>query len=230
MYKEAWGSFTMRFILIAIIVTLWLIAPASAQTPSCEQAPASTTHPYGFDPYKPSDATLLRDYGATLVAHTPLQELRRLDPYKPSDAALLRALGGAFPLWGLEWYWAPVPAPLTPFAEPERWMPRAPAALPPIMQTSPGTAPESAGREAVTSAQPSVMASLRPPENNDGIWIAYAEKRWILDGRPVPYDSSAFQRVGEYDSFPVFRRTGVDEDVIYVPTRQGALAPYRLKR
>ena len=59
------------------------------------------------NPYKPSDAALLRDFGATLVAHTPLQELRRLDPYKPSEAALLRQLGGAFPLWGLEWYWAP---------------------------------------------------------------------------------------------------------------------------
>ena len=103
MYKEAWGSFTMRIIPIAIAVTLWLVVPASAQTPSCEQAPAPTTHPYGFDPYKPSDAALLRDFGATLVAHTPLQELRRLDPYKPSEAALLRQLGGAFPLWGLEW-------------------------------------------------------------------------------------------------------------------------------
>ena len=219
----------MRLILTAIIVTLWLTVPASAQTPSCEQAPASTTHPYGFDPYKPSDATLLRDYGATLVAHTPLQELRRLDPYKPSDAALLRELGGAFPLWGLEWYWGPVPAPLTPFAEPERRMRRARVASPP-MQTPAGTAPESARREAVTSAPPSIMASLRPPENNDGVWITYAEKRWILDGRPVPYESSAFQRVGEYGRFPVFRRTGVDEDVIYVPTRQGEVVPYRLKR
>jgi hypothetical protein len=230
MYKEAWETFTMRTTLIAIVATLWLIAPASAQTPSCEQAPASTAHPYGFDPYKPSDAALLRDYGATLVAHTPLQELRRLDPYKPSEAALLRELGGALPLWGLEWYWAPVPAPLTLFAEPERGMLRAPVALPPTMQTPAGTAPESAGREAVTSAQPSTMASLRPPENNDGVWIAYAEKRWILDGRPVPYESSAFQRVGEYGTFPVFRRTGVGEDVIYVPTRQGAVVPYRLKR
>jgi hypothetical protein len=223
------GDFSMRFILTAIIVTLWLIVPASAQTPSCEQAPASTTHPYGFDPYKPSDATLLRDYGATLVAHTPLQELRRLDPYKPSDAALLRELGGAFPLWGLEWYWGPVPAPLTPFAEPERWMRRAPVAPPP-MQGPAGTAPENEVRETVTPAQPSTMASLRPPESNDGVWIAYAEKRWILDGRPVPYESSAFQRVGEYGRFPVFRRMGVDEDVIYVPPRQGEVVPYRLKR
>jgi hypothetical protein len=229
MYKEAWGSFTMRIIPIAIAVTLWLVVPASAQTPSCEQAPASTTHPYGFDPYKPSDATLLRDYGATLVAHTPLQELRRLDPYKPSEAALLRQLGGAFPLWGLEWYWAPAPAPLTPFAEPERWTRRAPV-VPPPAQTPADTAPASAGGEAMTPAQPSTMASLRAPESNDGVWIAYAEKRWILDGRPVPYENSAFQRVGEYGRFPVFRRTGVDEDVIYVPTRQGEVVPYRLKR
>jgi hypothetical protein len=219
----------MRLAAIAIILTLFVALPVSAQTPSCEQPPASTAYPYGFDPYKPSDATLLRDFGATLVAHTPLQELRRLDPYKPSDAALLRELGGAFPLWGLEWYWAPVPVPLSPFEEPERRMQRAPVALPP-MQAPEGTATESAGGEALTFAQPSTMASLRPPESNDGVWIAYAEKRWILDGRPVPYESSAFQRVGEYGRFPVFRRTGIDEAVIYVPTRDGALAPYRMKR
>ena len=219
----------MRLTQIAIIVTLLLVVPASAQTSSSEQAPASTAQPYGFDPYKPTDATLLRDYGATLVARTPLQELRRLDPYKPSHAALLRDLGGAFPLWGLEWYWAPVPAPLTPFAEPEMWMRRAPVAMP-ATQTPAGTAPESAGRETVISPQPSTIATLRPPENNDGVWIRYADKRWILDGRPVPYESSAFERVGEYGTFPVFRRTGVDEDVIYVPTRAGVLAPYRLKR
>jgi hypothetical protein len=219
----------MRLTLIAIVVTLFLVVPASAQTASCEQAPASTSQPYGFDPYKPTDATLLRDYGATLVAHTPLQELRRLDPYKPSHAALLRELGGAFPLWGLEWYWAPVPAPLTPFGQPEMWMRRAPVVIP-LTQTPEGTAPESAGGEAVTSPQPSTIATLRPPESNDGVWIAYAKERWILDGHPVPYESSAFERVGDYGKFPVFRRTGANEDVIYVPTSESALAPYRLKR
>jgi hypothetical protein len=44
MYKEPWGTFAMRLILTAIVM-LWLIVPASAQTPSCEQAPAPTTHP-----------------------------------------------------------------------------------------------------------------------------------------------------------------------------------------
>jgi hypothetical protein len=36
-------------------------------------------------------------------------------------------------------------------------------------------------------------------------------------------------RVGQYGVFPVFRRAGVHEDVIYVPTREGLIAPYRLK-
>ena len=38
------------------------------------------THPYGLDPYKPSDAAILRTYGGTLVQQTPLLELRQLDP------------------------------------------------------------------------------------------------------------------------------------------------------
>jgi hypothetical protein len=212
--------------LAAIIIMLSVVAaPASAQSTS-RPAPAAE-NPYGFDPYKPSESTLLRDFGSTLVAQTPLQELRRLDPYKPSQAALLRELGGAFPLWGLEWYWGPVPAPLAPFAESARPM-RRPTGARRSAQPSPAS-PQSASQEPATSAQPSTMASLRVPENNDGIWIEYAQRRWVLDGRPVPYESSAFQRVGEYGTFPVFKRTGVDENVIYVPTRQGVLAPYRLK-
>jgi len=99
--------------LIAIVVTLSLLAvvPASAQAPASAQQ-----HPYGLDPYKPSDAALLRQYGATLVALTPLSELQKLDPYKPSHAALLRQLGGAIPVWGLGWFPpVPIPTPLTPF-------------------------------------------------------------------------------------------------------------------
>ena len=219
----------MRLIPIAIVLTLWLIVPASAQTPSCEQAPASSTHPYGFDPYKPSDAALLRDFGATLVAHTPLQELRRLDPYKPSEAALLRELGGALPLWGLEWYWAPAPAPLSPFAEPERWTRRPPVALPP-MQTPADTAPASAGGEAMTPAQPSTMASLRAPESNDGVWIGTRRSAGSSMGVLCRTRARRSSASASTAAFPVFRRTGVDEDVIYVPTRQGEVVPYRQKR
>jgi hypothetical protein len=98
----------MRQIAIALLVTLLCASPTFAQ------------HPYDLDPYKPSDAALLRNYGAVLVGLTPILELRKLDPFVPSHASLLRQLGGALPLW-VGWY-SPVPvpvsapvAPLTPF-------------------------------------------------------------------------------------------------------------------
>jgi hypothetical protein len=91
----------MRLTAIAIFVTLLAVVPASGQSP------ASAQLPYGLDPYKPSDAALLRQYGDTLLAQTPLLELRKLDPYIPSHAALLRQLGGGLPLWGLGWYPSP---------------------------------------------------------------------------------------------------------------------------
>jgi hypothetical protein len=98
----------MRVGGIAITLALLAAVPAGGQTLTPEP------HPYGLDPYKPSDAALLRAYGSTLVAQTPLLELNQLDPYKPSHAALLRQLGGGMPLWShLSWYpTAPPPAPL----------------------------------------------------------------------------------------------------------------------
>jgi hypothetical protein len=98
----------MRVTVIAMAVALIAAAPAAAQTSIPEE------HPYGLDPYKPSDAAILRAYGSTLVAQTPLLELRQLDPYKPSHAALLRQLGNGVPQWShFSWYpGAPVPAPL----------------------------------------------------------------------------------------------------------------------
>lgn len=98
---------------LAAIGTVILLAatPAAAQT---VQILNPEPQPYGLDPYKPSDAAVLRTYGSTLVAQTPLLQLSQLDPYKPSHAALLRQLGGGIPLWShLAWYpTAPPPAPL----------------------------------------------------------------------------------------------------------------------
>jgi len=208
-----------RFAISAILALLLPVA-ASAQTTSDE-------HPYGLDPYKPSDAALLRDYGDTLVAQTPLSELQKLDPYKPSHAALLRDLGGAIPLWGIVWYPGPVPASLSPFAL-QAASERATANNPRErrrrnefeMTTSPVVA---------ASVEPSAMATLRAPESNDGVWILFESKRWISAGHALPLDASKFERVGEYDGFPVYRRSGEREDVIYLPAREGAIAPYRSK-
>jgi hypothetical protein len=46
----------------------------------------------------------------------------------------------------------------------------------------------------------------------------------------VALSQTGFRVVGNYDGFPVFARNGTSEQVIYVPTREGLAAPYRLKQ
>jgi hypothetical protein len=210
----------MRLTALVIGATLLAAVPASGQ-----EEPQSEQHPYGLDPYNPSDAALLRDYGVTLVSQTPIAELRKLDPYKPSHAALLRQLGGGIPLWGWAWYASPGPAPLTPFP-PGRSM-----ALPTVkvlLERQRAGGDEASADAATTPWRPSSMATLQKPESNDGVWIRYGQQKWISSGPPVPFEESAFQRIGEYGAFPVFRRAGAKDEVIYVQTRKG-LMPYRLK-
>jgi hypothetical protein len=213
----------MRLTAIAIVMTLLVVVPASGQSPPPVQ------HPYGLDPYKPSDAALLRDYGATLVTQTPLLELHKLDPYKPSDAALLRQLGGGIPLWSLLWY-PPVPASLTPFQTSGILSP--PPVTGPVLlvgQLPTDAADAIAAPAAVAPPPPSSMATLRRPESNDGAWISYADQKWISAGPAVRFESSEFARVGQYGDFPVFKRPGASDEVIYVPSGEGLVAPYRLK-
>jgi hypothetical protein len=71
--------------------------------------------------------------------------------------------------------------------------------------------------------------SLLRPENNDGLWVRFEDRKWVNSGPAVPLETTAFVRVGEYAGFPVFKRRNVTEEVIYLPTRAGLIAPYRLK-
>ena len=208
---------------VAIVIALTLLTVVSAAA----QAPATDRHPYGLDPYKPSDAALLRDYGGTLVAQTPLLDLRNLDPYKPSQAALRREIGGALPLWGIAWYPGPMPASLTPFPTEDR-TPR-PAARGRWQGNYQRDAFDVAAPAVVAPPPASSIATLRRPQNNDGVWITFEDQKWISAGHTVAFEESKFVRVGEYANFPVFRRTGATESVIYVPTGEGVIAPYRLK-
>jgi hypothetical protein len=73
------------------------------------------------------------------------------------------------------------------------------------------------------------LVSLRRPESNDGIWIRFLGEKWISAGAAVAFAPAEFTHVGEYGAFPVFARRELKEDVIYVPTRAGLVAPYRLK-
>jgi hypothetical protein len=73
------------------------------------------------------------------------------------------------------------------------------------------------------------IVSLRRPETNDGIWVNFSGERWVARGTAVALNATSFVRVGEYRGFPVYARRELDEDVIYLPTRPGFVAPYRLK-
>jgi hypothetical protein len=78
-------------------------------------------------------------------------------------------------------------------------------------------------------SEPQGYATVLRPENNDGIWITYAGARYLSAGAAVPFRAVDFQLVGDYSGFPVFARQNVKEDVIYIPTRAGLVAPYRKK-
>jgi len=206
-----------------------LAAPAvSAQTPP----PGPTPHPYGLDPYAPSDAVWLRDFGASLVTQTPLVELATtLDPYKPSDAALLRQYGGAIPLCCPVWY-SPGPTfgpvtPLFPYG--------GVAAFPGVrgLDFRTGTPPSTGAAASTevsvsgTPSTPSSIVTLARPSGNNAVSIRYAGRQWTNAGRAVPLPPTGFDRVGEVGGSTVYRRTGANDDVIYVQTRDSLIAPFR---
>jgi len=204
----------MRVTGLVIVAALLVTGSAFAQG---RQAPASAgAYPFALDPYNPSDAALLRKYAALLVGQTPIEELRKLDPYTPSQAIWLRQ-DAALPVWGASWYPTPPAAqdssravfPVAPVASPVR-----PAPVSVVLEV----------------ASPTEVQSVRRPETNDGIFITYAEQRWVSAGTAVPQDTG-FMSVGTYAGADVYRRQGGPLEVIFVPTTRdgGLLAPFRLK-
>jgi hypothetical protein len=219
--RSGYGS---RF--VAVIPLLLLLCAPAARGQS-----ASSVYPYGLDPYKPTDAWWLRQYGSVLVAQTPILELRKLDPFKPSEAALLRDLGGGIPLWALWYPPAPMPVPLTPFsmAGDERAFGAATNIFINIGQPSDGNAVGSAAPVSAPSPPPGGIVTALRPESNDGVWINYGGRRWVSAGPAVPFDDSVFMQTGQYNGFPVFTRRQSSDPVIYLPTRGNLVAPYRVR-
>jgi hypothetical protein len=215
---------TMSFVAIAAVTLL-------AATPASGQVAAPAAHPYGLDPYSPSDAMWLRDFGAALTSQTPLLELTTLDPYKPSEAALIRQAGAAIPLCCPDWYWrGPTFGPLLPSS-----LPAAPSAMRfsgmrgekfMVARPTPAPAAEVATAPA-PELTPSSMVTLARPQDNIGVSIRYTGQIWTSAGRAVPLQGSTFERVGEYAGSPVYRQTGGNADLIYVQTRDGLIAPFR---
>ena len=213
---------------VAIFFVFLLGAPAlaSAQTGPCPPRPIA------FDPYKPSDLAILRQFGGSVLANAPFSSLLQLDPYVPSEALLLRQYGGALPLWPYVWYPAyfqpgypadcsraheqaasqaaePTNPPITTFAELLTHLERA-----------------GASQAAVT---PSGDRRLPAPsvERTIGASIEYEGRRWVSAGRAVAFDDAGFVRVGESTASPVFRARGAKDEIIFVPTTPGMVAPFR---
>jgi hypothetical protein len=92
--------------------------------------------------------------------------------------------------------------------------------------------------QAATSAPPTrtvvlpreqPVATLMRPESNDGLWVQFMGQKWLSAGAAVVLSDSEFAQTGDYAGFPVYARRNVREDVIYLPTRAGLVAPYRVK-
>ena len=72
------------------------------------------------------------------------------------------------------------------------------------------------------------VITARRPDNNDGLWVRYDNATWVSGGVAEPR-TDAFTQVGERAGFPVFRKRDAGDNVIYLPSRDGLVAPYRRK-
>ncbi|HEY6506939.1 MAG TPA: hypothetical protein VIY56_02945 [Vicinamibacterales bacterium] len=105
-----------------------------------------------------------------------------------------------------------------------------PAIAPPPLVYAPIAAPAIAAPAALVSAPPFLAKIIISPtraENNDGVWLQFDNQRWVVGGR-AQVRTPDLQQVGTIAGFPVLRRTG-EGDVIYLPTGEGLVAPYRRK-
>src|SRR5262249_9193137 len=78
----------------------------------------------------------------------------------------------------------------------------------PVGTTGHGVTPSAPARGVVT---------LRRPEGNDGLWIAYAGRKWVSAGPAIEIGTVTLRQVGDYAGFPVYTRLD-RQDVIYLPT------------
>ena len=92
-----------------------------------------------------------------------------------------------------------------------------------------GTSGRAASPPTIAMRRSPPLTSVRRPENNDGVWVLFGGERWISAGPAVTLLPSEFVLVGEHGGFPVYAREALEEDVIYLPTRSGLIAPYRMK-
>lgn len=69
------------------------------------------------------------------------------------------------------------------------------------------------------------ISTVVPPRSNVGVWVRFEDRQWASGGRAVPR-AEWLEQVGTIGTVPVYRDRAVP-DVIYLPTREGVVAPYR---
>ena len=214
----------MRTAVIAVF--LWFPSSLFAQTSPCAPVTSSVL---AFDPYKPSHAAIVRNYGAALLAQAPLSTLLALDPYVPSEAALLRQLGGAIPLWS---YPAYPGLPLYPMSLP---VPHARQGEPcePVRDAAEDAAAITTFNEVLALLEErrvnaTVTTGSASPGRNSGVSIQHAGRVWVSAGPAVPFSKADFVRAdGGGANSVVYRRASGRDPAIYVPTTAGMVAPFR---
>jgi hypothetical protein len=162
-----------------------------------------------------------------------------MQPYeRPRRGALAGTTGSRPPSFPVAV--TPESAPLRAAAGPPTAAPMPPGAIsvytpgdPSEARAAPAPVQEAVGTTGIVAApralQPSPVVTLRRPESNDGIWIRFGGERWVSRGASIAFSASEFVQVGEYSGRPVYARRTLSEEVIYVPTGAGRLAPYALK-
>lgn len=202
----------------ASVGLLLLTTSAYAQMPCAQQIPA-------YDPYKPSHLAIMREYGGTVLAQAPLTTLLNLDPYVPSQGELLRQLGRGIPVWMTNpWYGGGGPAP----GVPDCTSPPEPATGRVSM------APLTRFADVMRMVEDLPAGAVAPPaaggaprDSRISVSIQYAGRRWVNTGAAVPLRNEDFVLSGKSEGFPVFRRSGEKDDVIFLPTTRGMVAPFR---
>ena len=185
-----------------------------------------------YDQYKPSDLAIVRQYGGAVMSQASVSELLKLDPYVPSQGELLRQVGGGIPLWvAYGWPYASGPAladcppPVAPAAKPYEPVPPGPAPMTSFADVMTVLKPEAS---TVQSARVTLTPRAATPERNQGLTIRYAGRRWVSAGPAVAFSAAEFTQVGESAGFPVFRYADAKDNLIYLPTTAGAVAPFRM--
>jgi hypothetical protein len=179
----------------------------------------TTIEPYSIV-YVPVQRGLMRPYerprqgalAGTVASRTPSFPVRMTSstavlPQGASAPTELPAPIGAISVYTPE----PVSTPVVPVAAPFAATPSGPPA-----PQNPETG--------------TTFATIGRPTSNDGVWIQYLGEKWISAGPAVPVTPESFRVVGSYGGFPVFARKEGTDQIIYVPTRGGLAAPYRLKQ